>query len=81
MGTANREYKNSVFKDLFHDEKRALELYNLDFSMQTNAAGLTLGTWPVSITHVSGGSSSIRSESWMRGIKLYRNKWIGGRSD
>ena len=28
MSIANREYKNSVFKNLFHDEKRALELYN-----------------------------------------------------
>jgi len=28
MSIANREYKNSVFKNLFHDERRALELYN-----------------------------------------------------
>ena len=27
-GKPNREYKNSVFKDLFHDEATALELYN-----------------------------------------------------
>ena len=28
MSIANREYKNSVFKDLFHDEATALDLYN-----------------------------------------------------
>ena len=28
MGAANRQYKNSVFKDLFHDEAAALNLYN-----------------------------------------------------
>jgi len=28
MSAANREYKNSVFKNLFHDTERALELYN-----------------------------------------------------
>ena len=28
MCTANREYKNSVFKDLFHDEAAAIDLYN-----------------------------------------------------
>ena len=28
MCAANREYKSSVFKDLFHDEAAALELYN-----------------------------------------------------
>ena len=28
MCAANREYKNSVFKNLFHDAERALELYN-----------------------------------------------------
>ena len=28
MSSANREYKNSVFKSLFHDEMQALELYN-----------------------------------------------------
>ena len=27
-GKPNRKYKNSVFKDLFHDEATALELYN-----------------------------------------------------
>ena len=28
MVKPNREYKNSLFKDLFHDETTALELYN-----------------------------------------------------
>jgi len=28
MSKANRKYKNSVFKDLFHNQETALELYN-----------------------------------------------------
>ena len=28
MSLPNREYKNSLFKNLFHEEGRALELYN-----------------------------------------------------
>jgi len=55
------------------DERFDFHFYDLDFSRQANAAGLSVGTWPVSITHVSPGSMA--SKSWRRGLKLYREKW------
>jgi len=45
MSKANREYKNSVFKNLFHEVDRALELYNaLTDSRFTMADGLCFTT-------------------------------------
>jgi hypothetical protein len=45
MSAANREYKNSVFKNLFHDAERALELYNaLTDSRFTVSDGLSFTT-------------------------------------
>lgn len=55
------------------DERFNFHFYDLDFSRQANAAGLTVSTWPVSITHTSGGSFG--SSAWNRGLELYRNKW------
>jgi len=56
------------------DERFDFHFYDLDFSRQANAAGLTVGTWPISITHVSRGTG-LGSEGWMRGLELYRGKW------
>ena len=55
------------------DERFDFHFYDLDFSRQANAAGLAVGTWPISITHVSRGSFG--TDSWRRGFKLYRKKW------
>jgi len=54
------------------DERFDFHFYDLDFSRQANAAGLTVGVWPISITHVSRGSLS---DSWRRGLGIYRSKW------
>ena len=58
------------------DERFDFHFYDLDFSRQANAAGLTVGTWPISITHVSDGGNSYNSDSWNRGLELYRDKWM-----
>ncbi|MCL2877458.1 MAG: glycosyltransferase family protein [Acidobacteria bacterium] len=55
------------------DERFDFHFYDLDFSRQANAAGLTVGTWPISITHASGGAFG--SDGWKRGLELYRSKW------
>jgi len=55
------------------DERFDFHFYDLDFSRQANAAGLTVGTWPISITHASGGA--FESDAWKRGLILYRDKW------
>jgi GT2 family glycosyltransferase len=55
------------------DERFDFHFYDLDFSRQANAAGLSVGTWPISITHVSNGT--FVSDAWKRGLELYRGKW------
>ena len=55
------------------DERFDFHFYDLDFSRQANAAGLAVGTWPVAITHVSGGGYG--SDAWKRELELYRAKW------
>lgn len=55
------------------DEQFAFHFYDLDFSRQANAKGLEVGTWPISVTHVSGGAFG--SASWKKARDLYRRKW------
>jgi GT2 family glycosyltransferase len=55
------------------DERFDFHFYDLDFSRQARAAGLKMGTWPIAVTHVSGGV--FESDAWKRGLELYREKW------
>ena len=55
------------------DEQFDFHFYDLDFSRQANAKGLKVGTWPIGITHVSGGAFG--SASWKKARELYRKKW------
>jgi GT2 family glycosyltransferase len=55
------------------DERFNFHFYDLDFSRRANAAGLKVGTWPIAVTHVSGGG--FNSPEWNQGLELYRKKW------
>jgi GT2 family glycosyltransferase len=55
------------------DERFDFHFYDLDFSRQANLAKLKVGTWPIAVTHSSGGAFG--SEGWKNGLKLYREKW------
>jgi GT2 family glycosyltransferase len=55
------------------DERFDFHFYDLDFSRQANAAGLKVGTWPIAVTHASGGGFG--SPAWNRSLALYREKW------
>ena len=55
------------------DEQFDFHFYDLDFCRSAESCGLTLGTWPIALTHGSGGSFD--SPDWRRGLKLYRRKW------
>jgi hypothetical protein len=35
-----------------------------------------VGTWPIAVTHVSGGAFG--SDAWKHGLELYREKWGTG---
>lgn len=55
------------------DEQFDWHLYDLDFSQQCHQAGLRLGTWPLLVTHASGGGYT--SSDWNRAARTYRAKW------
>ena len=48
--------------------------YDLDFCRTAATHGLRLGTWPIAITHVSGGSFG--SPLWRSNHRRYRQKWM-----
>ena len=56
------------------DSRFDFHFYDLDFCRSASAAGLTLGTWPLAITHASTGGG-IRSASWQAGAAQYLKKW------
>lgn len=47
--------------------------YDLDFSRTARENGLRLGTWPICLTHQSGGAFG--SASWTKTLDAYRAKW------
>lgn len=57
---------------VYFDERFRFHLYDMDFCRTATSAGLTLGTWPISLTHESGGTLG---ESWKQARQLYLDKW------
>lgn len=55
------------------DERFAFHFYDLDFCRSAEQLGLTMGTWPVSVVHASGGN--FRSAAWQDGYARYLEKW------
>ena len=55
------------------DPKFEFHFYDLDLCRTARKAGLTLGTWPIAITHNSGGSFG--SPAWQHALQIYRAKW------
>jgi GT2 family glycosyltransferase len=47
--------------------------YDMDFCRNARMKGLRLGTWPICITHQSGGAFG--SEPWIEKYRLYLEKW------
>ena len=55
------------------DERFDFHFYDLDFCRSMRAKDLKLGTWPIALTHQSGGSFG--SPAWRAGCDLYLRKW------
>ena len=55
------------------DEQFLFHLYDLDFCRTARSHGLRLGTWPISITHSSGGGFD--SDEFRAAARAYLNKW------
>jgi GT2 family glycosyltransferase len=47
--------------------------YDLDFCRSARTAGASLGTWPICLTHQSGGNFD--GPDWKRLLDTYRAKW------
>ncbi len=56
------------------DERFAFHFYDLDFCQSCRAAGLRLGTWPIAVTHASGGKYG--TPEWEAALQTYRMKWL-----
>lgn len=55
------------------DERFKFHFYDMDFCRTARAAGLRLGTWPIALTHQSGGAFG--SPAWSSGYRDYLGKW------
>src|SRR6185312_2426774 len=57
------------------DPRFDFHFYDLDFCRTARRQGLTLGTWPIVITHRSAGA--FNSPGWKAMSELYFQKWGG----
>lgn len=57
------------------DERFAFHFYDMDFCRTARSAGLSLGTWPIVVTHQSTGA--FLSPTWREGLAGYLAKWKG----
>ncbi len=55
------------------DPRFSFHAYDLDFCRSCERAGLRMGTWPIAVSHDSGGS--LGSAEWHRAYEAYLEKW------
>lgn len=55
------------------DPQFRFHFYDLDFCRTCEKAGLSIGTWPIAVTHGSGGE--LGSPDWQAAYRLYLAKW------
>jgi len=60
-------------KGLCFDTRFSFHFYDLDFCRTARQSGLSVGTWPIAITHKSGGAFG--SAQWTQALSVYKAKW------
>ena len=67
--------RKSVFQlsNVKFDTQFDFHFYDLDFCRTAQTKGLLLGTWPICLTHQSGGAFG--SPIWNEKYRLYQEKW------
>lgn len=55
------------------DAQFKFHFYDLDFCRTARRAGLSMGTWPIALTHQSQGS--FLTPVWRESLERYRKKW------
>lgn len=59
--------------EVLFDARFDFHFYDMDFCRSARAKGLRLGTWPICLTHQSGGNFA--ADAWKEKYRLYREKW------
>ena len=62
-----------VTNDVRFDPRFDFHFYDMDFCRSARRAGLRLGTWPVCLTHQSGGAFG--TQAWSEKYRGYLEKW------
>lgn len=60
-------------KEVTFDPRFKFHFYDLDFCRTAKVKELNIGTWPIAITHQSGGAFG--TPSWHEGFDKYLEKW------
>jgi GT2 family glycosyltransferase len=60
-------------RGLRFDARFRFHFYDLDFCRSARALGLRVGTWPIALTHQSGGGFD--SDEWRASYAKYLEKW------
>ena len=61
--------------EVLFDPRFDFHFYDMDFCRLAREKGLRLGTWPICITHQSGGAFG--TPGWTAKYRLYLEKWGG----
>ncbi len=61
-------------KQVLFDPRFDFHFYDLDFCRRARLQGLTLGTWPITLTHQSGGAFG--TPNWKQKYRAYLEKWV-----
>lgn len=60
-------------KGVFFDTRFDFHFYDVDFCRTARQHGLRIGTWPICLTHQSGGAYG--TPQWTENYKVYKDKW------
>jgi GT2 family glycosyltransferase len=60
-------------KGVLFDPRFDFHFYDMDFCRSARQRGLRLGTWPIGLTHQSGGAFG--TEKWNDKYQAYLKKW------
>lgn len=62
-----------INNDVRFDPRFDFHFYDLDFCRSARQRGLRLGTWPICLTHQSGGAFG--TPAWLDKLRDYLDKW------
>ena len=58
---------------IYFDTRFRFHMYDIDFCRQATEAGILMGTWPIHVTHGSGGNFA--SDTFKTEARAYLDKW------